>query len=144
MLARPGHGGPRDGTVLGGLRGQRVLAPPRRSSDSGLGRCLPHFLLSTVAGPAWGREPALPAVRPSHVRTQHRSSAPAGSRAGTPPAPLHGRGFGGVSLPSPTRPGERSGKDRGAETFLAASRFCHLPLQTCPCKSFGWVSPPLN
>lgn len=72
---------------------------------------------------------------------EHRSSAPAGTHTGVPPARLQGRGLGGSVCPH--LPGwESTLAKRGAETFLATSRFCHLPFQTCPCKSSGWLFPP--
>jgi len=69
---------------------------------------------------------------------KHRSSAPTGSHTGAPPAR---EGLGGSTCPRP--PGRESPPaKRGAEPFLATSRFCHLPFQTCPVNPLNGFFPP--
>lgn len=109
--------------------GHRALDPPQRSSHTRLGGCafLTSCLQSWLA-PFWSesgftRRPSSPRTAP-RTGTQHRRGP-----ARAPPARERGRGL----CPA---------AKRGAETFLAASQFCHLPFQTCPCKSSAWLCPP--
>lgn len=96
MLARPHRRDPRDGTVVGHLRGQRL---PRGAAMPGWGgafltACFPSWLALFRSESQLCLQPVL-----ATYTLEHHGSAPAGSCAGHPPARLQGRDLGGVSLP---------------------------------------------